>query len=350
MYGIAGVYFSNIFMISYATQFLSLDRSMVLHCMTIVAVLQFVVQLAAAFLAQRFGTTRVLLITGAWAAIVPFVMLPLVHLGTPLSITVGVGLATLAESGYYSVVAGFVSGIFVARIRYTAISIAYRWRARRRLHAARRDHHRAEHRAAMVAACAPVHERRDPVVAVRVADLAPREHRRCGRGEPEGNAAAARRSHRVIARNGQAPRLPVFARLGGASHRPRFHAIHRLPRGRRGRRAHAVALPNRARPRRQVVMTRPDTLDLGRTESARLAIEHHSIDYIPEHERHAKLASQGPFWFLGNFHFFTISIGFVRRHGPVRRLDDARGRARDHVRHDLHGVSRLAGLRWGCRR
>ncbi|MDN7940099.1 MFS transporter [Burkholderia multivorans] len=109
VYGIAGVYFSNIFMISYATQFLSLDRSMVLHCMTIVAVLQFVV----------------LLITGAWAAIVPFVMLPLVHVGTPLSITVGVGLATLAESGYYSVVAGFVSGIFVARIRYTAISIAY---------------------------------------------------------------------------------------------------------------------------------------------------------------------------------------------------------------------------------
>ncbi|NDV76535.1 MFS transporter [Burkholderia cenocepacia] len=125
VYGIAGVYFSNIFMISYATQFLSLDRSMVLHCMTIVAVLQFVVQLAAAFLAQRFGTTRVLLITGAWTMIVPFVMLPLVHLGTPVSITVGVGLATLAESGYYSVVAGFVSGIFVARIRYTAISIAY---------------------------------------------------------------------------------------------------------------------------------------------------------------------------------------------------------------------------------
>ena len=41
------------------------------------------------------------------------------------------------------------------------------------------------------------------------------------------------------------------------------------------------------------------------------AIESRSIDYVPENERHAKLASQGPFWFLGNFHFFTISIGFV---------------------------------------
>ncbi|CAB3785818.1 hypothetical protein LMG28688_02115 [Paraburkholderia caffeinitolerans] len=46
-------------------------------------------------------------------------------------------------------------------------------------------------------------------------------------------------------------------------------------------------------------------------------IESHSIDYIPESERHAKLSSQGPFWFLGNFHFFTISIGFV---GPSMGL------------------------------
>lgn len=51
--------------------------------------------------------------------------------------------------------------------------------------------------------------------------------------------------------------------------------------------------------------------------SGGIAIEGHSIDYIPENERHAKLRSQGPFWFLGNFHFFTISIGFV---GPSLEL------------------------------
>ena len=44
--------------------------------------------------------------------------------------------------------------------------------------------------------------------------------------------------------------------------------------------------------------------------SGGLAIEGHSIDYIPQSERHAKLSSQGPFWFLGNFHFFTISPSF----------------------------------------
>ena len=42
-----------------------------------------------------------------------------------------------------------------------------------------------------------------------------------------------------------------------------------------------------------------------------LAVENHSIDFIPEDERTDKLRSQGPFWFLGNFTFFTMTIGFV---------------------------------------
>ncbi|SAL83149.1 cytosine/purines uracil thiamine allantoin permease [Caballeronia arvi] len=41
------------------------------------------------------------------------------------------------------------------------------------------------------------------------------------------------------------------------------------------------------------------------------AIEGHSIDFIPEHERTDRLSRQGPFWFLGNFTFFTMTIGFV---------------------------------------
>ncbi|HET7332445.1 purine-cytosine permease family protein [Dyella sp.] len=49
-------------------------------------------------------------------------------------------------------------------------------------------------------------------------------------------------------------------------------------------------------------------------------VENRSIDYVPEGERHARLRSQGPFWFLGNFHFFTISIGFV---GPAMGLSAA---------------------------
>jgi nucleobase:cation symporter-1, NCS1 family len=40
-------------------------------------------------------------------------------------------------------------------------------------------------------------------------------------------------------------------------------------------------------------------------------IEQRSIDFVPEAERHGKVGDQGPFWFLSNFHFFAIAIGFV---------------------------------------
>ena len=42
-----------------------------------------------------------------------------------------------------------------------------------------------------------------------------------------------------------------------------------------------------------------------------MGIERHSIDFVPEHERHGRVQDQGPFWFLSNFHFFAIAIGFV---------------------------------------
>jgi purine-cytosine permease-like protein len=48
-----------------------------------------------------------------------------------------------------------------------------------------------------------------------------------------------------------------------------------------------------------------------------LGIESRSIDYVPAAERHGKTINQGPFWFLGNFQFFTIAIGFI---GPGMNL------------------------------
>jgi NCS1 family nucleobase:cation symporter-1 len=47
------------------------------------------------------------------------------------------------------------------------------------------------------------------------------------------------------------------------------------------------------------------------TNGTEVAIERKSIDYVPETERHGRVIDQVSFWFLGNFHFFTIAIGFV---------------------------------------
>jgi purine-cytosine permease-like protein len=52
-------------------------------------------------------------------------------------------------------------------------------------------------------------------------------------------------------------------------------------------------------------------------QSVHWSIERNSIDYVPESERHGRVIEQVPFWFLGNFHFFTIAIGFV---GPSMGL------------------------------
>ena len=40
-------------------------------------------------------------------------------------------------------------------------------------------------------------------------------------------------------------------------------------------------------------------------------IEQHSIDYIPNSERHGKVWHQGPFWFTGNFVLPTLVTGFL---------------------------------------
>jgi nucleobase:cation symporter-1, NCS1 family len=40
-------------------------------------------------------------------------------------------------------------------------------------------------------------------------------------------------------------------------------------------------------------------------------IEHRSIDWVPDDERHGKLWHQAPLWFVGNFGFVVIAIGFI---------------------------------------
>src|ERR1017187_6121820 len=50
-------------------------------------------------------------------------------------------------------------------------------------------------------------------------------------------------------------------------------------------------------------------------ESAELpvlaAIETHSIDFIPERERHGKIRQQGVFWFLSNTQTLSVALGFI---------------------------------------
>ncbi len=44
------------------------------------------------------------------------------------------------------------------------------------------------------------------------------------------------------------------------------------------------------------------------SEAAGAGIETRPIDFVPHKERHGRVADRRIFWFLGNFHVFTIAV------------------------------------------
>ncbi|WP_028210492.1 MFS transporter [Paraburkholderia mimosarum] len=123
--GIAGVYFTNTFMIAYTTQYAGIARSLILDCLFVVAIIQFLVQPLAAWLAERMGAARFLKCAAVAAMLSPYPMFVLVQSGRAVPMVIGIALAVICMASFYSVIAGFVSGVFPTRVRYSAISLSY---------------------------------------------------------------------------------------------------------------------------------------------------------------------------------------------------------------------------------
>ena len=123
--GIAGVYFTNTFMIAYTTQQLELPRSLILECLFVVAIIQFCIQPLAAWVAEKIGATRFLCLMSLLAMASPYPMFVLVSSAQAPLIILGIALAVVCMASFYAVIAGYVSGMFETRVRYTAISLAY---------------------------------------------------------------------------------------------------------------------------------------------------------------------------------------------------------------------------------
>lgn len=123
--GIAGVYFTNTFMISYTTQYFGVPRSLILDCLFVVAVIQFLVQPLAAYCAEKIGTARFLKLTALAAMTTPYPMFLLVQSGDRVSLIIGIALAVVCLASFYSVIAGFMTDVFPTHVRYSAISLSY---------------------------------------------------------------------------------------------------------------------------------------------------------------------------------------------------------------------------------
>ncbi|MFY1850595.1 MFS transporter [Achromobacter xylosoxidans] len=123
--GIAGFYFTSTFMIAYTTQYVGLNRAVILDCLLVVSIMQFFITPLAAYIASRVGNLRFLATMALVSVFTPYAMFNLVDLGSLPAITLGIGVAVLFMGAYYAVIAGFVSDSFPTAIRYTGISMAY---------------------------------------------------------------------------------------------------------------------------------------------------------------------------------------------------------------------------------
>ena len=123
--GISSAYFTNTFMIAYTTQFLGLDSSVILSCLSVVAVVQLINQPIAAWLSDKVGAGYFLLLASGGSMLVPYLMFTLVETQQSTYIIVGIALAKIFSSAFYAVIAGYVVNIFPISQRYSGISLAY---------------------------------------------------------------------------------------------------------------------------------------------------------------------------------------------------------------------------------
>ncbi|MNP01642.1 shikimate transporter [compost metagenome] len=112
-------------MIAYTTQYLGIKSSVILECLSVVAIVQLINQPIAAWLADKIGAGRFLLITSGISVLVPYLMFSLVGTGQSLMIIMGISLTKVFSSAFYAVIAGYIVNIFPLHQRYSGISLAY---------------------------------------------------------------------------------------------------------------------------------------------------------------------------------------------------------------------------------
>lgn len=117
--------FSNTLMIGYTTLALHVEKHIILDALFWVAIVHFVSQPIIAYLAERMQAAKFLICSALLAMLSVFLLFPIVNIGTQFYFIIGISITVLCYSGFYGVIAGYLSQVFPVRIRYTALSISY---------------------------------------------------------------------------------------------------------------------------------------------------------------------------------------------------------------------------------
>lgn len=127
-FGIAAVYFYNTFLVAYATQYAGLPRATILNALFWTAVAQLLCQPIGARIAERMGNERLFLqVCLGISVLTPYPVFMVVETGNYALIQVGLIVNIIFGAFSYAVIAGYISQIFPARVRYSAISIGYQF-------------------------------------------------------------------------------------------------------------------------------------------------------------------------------------------------------------------------------
>ncbi len=120
-----GFYVFSVFVLTYATVDLALPRTLVLNCLLIATVLQFVAIPAFGLLSDSVGRRPVYLGGALALAAFAFPFFWLVETKSAIWIGVGISIALVSQSAMYAPQAAFFSELFGTDVRYTGASIGY---------------------------------------------------------------------------------------------------------------------------------------------------------------------------------------------------------------------------------
>ncbi len=117
--------FSNTLMIGYTTLVLHVEKHVILDALFWVAIVHFITQPFMAYFSERMKAAHFLILSAILAMLSMFVLFPIINNGTQNSFIIGISILVICYSGFYGVIAGYLSHVFPVRIRYTALSISY---------------------------------------------------------------------------------------------------------------------------------------------------------------------------------------------------------------------------------
>jgi metabolite-proton symporter len=119
-------YIVSVFVLSYGPSAVGVSRDVILLCLLAACVLDIATVPLAATLADRIGRRRLLVLGACYMAAVAFPFFWLFDTGHPAAVLLAMVLVvTGGHAVTYAAIAGFLSEIFDARLRYTGASIAY---------------------------------------------------------------------------------------------------------------------------------------------------------------------------------------------------------------------------------